>query len=250
MSDHAGFLIPSSTDTPAGWPLRLLPPSAGAMRERCGGAGIAMVRDATAVGAVARVRPEVVLLDAQLPVVDGFAMLASGRRRWPRSGSTLADNCVPATSERNSTTRECTSPQGEQRPTDADGSALHVAREGSALSRVPGSAEHPRGAVVSPRRRVAIDERRRQCRREARHSDGVEQRRRGLCGRLAFSTAHQAPGRAMRSLRMDPSQARANTSPVGQWVRACTGTGSRRLVLATMRLGLMSATIGGCARPC
>jgi len=59
-----------------------------------------MVRDATAVGAVARVRPEVVLLDAQLPVVDGFAVLASGRRRWPRLGSTLADNCVPTTPER------------------------------------------------------------------------------------------------------------------------------------------------------
>ena len=85
-------------------------------RGRCGSdaeaQGIAMVRDATAVGAVARVRPEVVLLDAQLPVVDGFAVLASGRRRWPRLGSTLADNCVPTTPERNSTTRECTSPQG------------------------------------------------------------------------------------------------------------------------------------------
>ena len=57
-------------------------------------------------------------MDAQLPVVDGFAVLASGRRRWPRLGSTLADNCVPTTPERNSTTRECTSPQGR---TAADG---------------------------------------------------------------------------------------------------------------------------------
>ena len=33
-------------------------------------------------------------------------------------------------------------------------------------------------------------------------------------------------------------------------VRACTEAGSRRLVLATMRPGVTSATIGGCARPC
>ena len=64
--------------------------------------------------------------------------------------------------------------------------------------------------------------------------------------------AHSGPPLPVDASPTDAKGGRAGANRGGpqSWVRACTEIAARGLVLATMRPGVASATIGVCARPC